>query len=212
MEKTGTEEDIYVTNRAVKHGFSPEPTETAETPHRPTLKYLALFHGPFYLIDLQKNLQFSTPKLRSETEKQLTIRKLTLIQDLTTLRSDTPRGLFETIPGTGSTSYLSDDTGMLFCTRFQRQHKEQEMCLSNFTQNKEQSQSLCSSCGPSMYSCSIAQQETSNLSITAHNWALRRCPPIPYADTERALKPGQAGREERAHHASCILFSLLCSP
>lgn len=41
MEKPGTEEDICVTNRAVNHGFSPEPTETAETPHRPTLKYLS---------------------------------------------------------------------------------------------------------------------------------------------------------------------------
>lgn len=117
-------------------------------------------------------------------------------------------GLFETILRTGSMSYLSDDTGILFCTRFQRWCKEQEICLRSFIQNrgKSKTQPLHSSCGPSKYSCSIAEQETSNLSITAHDWAFRECPLGPYADTESVLKPGQSG--EGGESMPCFLHPL----
>lgn len=51
----------------------------------------------------------------------------------------------------------------------------------------------------------MAQQETSNLSIAAHDWALRECPLGPCADIEAVLKPSQS--EEGGQSVPCFLAS-----
>lgn len=62
-----------------------------------------------------------------------------------------------------------------------------------------------------MYSRSMAQQKTSNLSIAAHDWALRERPFGPCADSGSVLKPSQS--EEGGESVPCFLhppfFSLL---